>query len=77
MARFKVVLTVINEDSVSPFVVGPRFRRGTPMPMEKIYAERNGYWFDPESEIDMARDLAEQFASYLQNAETKKKKKKP
>jgi hypothetical protein len=76
MARFKVVLTVINEDSVSPFVVGPRFRRGTSMPMEKIYAERGGYWFDPESEIDMARDLAEQFTSYLQNAETKKKKKK-
>jgi hypothetical protein len=76
MARFKVVLTVINEDSVSPFVVGPRFRRGTPMPMEALYVERNGYWFDPESEIDLARDLAAQFTTYLQQAETKKKKKK-
>jgi GAF domain-containing protein len=46
------------------------------MPMEALYNERNGYWFDPESEIDLARDLAEQFTTYLQNAETKKKKKK-
>jgi len=46
------------------------------MPMEALYVERNGYWFDPESEIDLARDLAAQFTTYLQNAETKKKKKK-
>jgi len=75
MARFKVVLTVINEDSVSPFVVGPRFRRGTPMPMETLYAERGGYFFDPESEVEMARTCAEQFAKYINQTETKKKKK--
>jgi hypothetical protein len=75
MARFKVVLTVINEDSVSPFVVGPRFRRGSPMPMEALYAERNGYWFDPATEIDMATTCAEQFAKYINQAEQKKKKK--
>jgi hypothetical protein len=74
MARFKVVLTVINEDSVSPFVVGPRFRRGTPMPMETLYVERNGYWFDP-SELDLAQECADQFTKYLQTAESKKKKK--
>jgi hypothetical protein len=75
MARFKVVLTVINEDSVSPFVVGPRFRRGTPMPMEALYVERNGYWFDPENEIEMARDCAELFTKYINQADQKKKKK--
>lgn len=75
MARFKVVLTVINEDSVSPFVVGPRFRRGIPMPMETLYAERGGYFFDPESEVEMARDCAEQFTKYINQAEQKKKKK--
>lgn len=75
MARFKVVLTVINEDSVSPFVVGPRFRRATPMPMEAIYAERGGYFFDPATEIDMAITCAEQFTKYIQQAEAKKKKK--
>jgi hypothetical protein len=75
MARFKVVLTVINEDSVSPFVVGPRFRRGTPMPMEAIYHERGGYYFDPTTEIDMAKDCAEAFQKYINQAEQKKKKK--
>jgi hypothetical protein len=75
MARFKVVLTVINEDSVSPFVVGPRFRRGSPLPMETLYAERGGYFFDPESEVEMARDCAEQFTKYINQAENKKKKK--
>jgi hypothetical protein len=75
MARFKVVLTVINEDSVSPFVVGPRFRRGTPMPMEALFAERNGYWFDPATEIDMATTCAEQFTKYINQADQKKKKK--
>jgi hypothetical protein len=75
MARFKVVLTVINEDSVSPFVVGPRFRRGTPMPMETLYVERGGYFFDPESEVEMARDCAEQFTKYINQADQKKKKK--
>jgi len=75
MARFKVVLTVINEDSVSPFVVGPRFRRGTPMPMEALFAERGGYFFDTESEIEMARDCAESFQKYINQSEAKKKKK--
>jgi hypothetical protein len=74
MSKFKVVVTVINEDSVSPFVVGPRFRRGTSMPMEALYTERGGYFFDPESEVEMARDCAEQFTKYIQQSEKKKKK---
>jgi hypothetical protein len=73
MARFKVVLTVINEDSVSPFVVGPRFRRAGRMPMEHLAAERNGYWFSPE-ELDLAQECADQFTKYLQQSEKKKKK---
>ena len=75
MPKFKVVLTVINEDSVSPFVVGPRFRRATPMPMEKLYVERSGYWFDPVAEVEMARDCCELFTKYIAQAETKKRKK--
>ena len=75
MARFKVVLTVINEDSVSPFVVGPRFRRAGRMPMEHLAADRNGYWFDPVEELDLAKQCAEEFTKYLQTAEQKKKKK--
>lgn len=75
MAKFKVVLTVINEDSVSPFVVGPRFRRGSPLPMETLYAERGGYWFDPVVESELAQECAEAFTKYLNQAETKKKKK--
>lgn len=76
MARFKVVLTVINEDSVSPFVVGPRFRRGGTMPMEQLSAERNGYWFDPDTELELARECADKFAKYLDQAEQKKGKRK-
>ena len=75
MSKFKVVLTVINEDSVSPFVVGPRFRRGTPMPMETLYAERGGYWFDPVVELELAQECAEAFTKYTNQAETKKRKK--
>ena len=75
MPKFKVVLTVINEDSVTPFVVGPRFRRGSPLPMEALYVERGGYFFDPVAEVDMARDCAESFQKYINQAETKKKKK--
>jgi len=75
MPKFKVVLTVINEDSVTPFVVGPRFRRGSPLPMEAIYLERGGYFFDPVAEVDMARDCAELFTKYAAQAETKKRKK--
>lgn len=74
MPKFKVVLTVINEDSVSPFVVGPRFRRGSPLPMEALYVERGGYWFDPVAEVEMARDCCERFTKYLAQAETKKRK---
>lgn len=76
MARFKVVLTVINEDSVSPFVVGPRFRRGTPMPMEQLAADRVGYWFDPSTEQELAQECAESFQRYIEQAESKKKGKK-
>ncbi len=75
MPKFKVVLTVINEDSVTPFVVGPRFRRGTPLPMEAIHLERGGYFFDPVGEVDMANTCAEQFTKYAAQAETKKRKK--
>lgn len=76
MARFKVVLTVINEDSCSPCVVGPRFRRGGLMPMEDIYEQRNGYFFDPDSERDKAERCAATFQKYIQDAETKKGKNK-
>lgn len=76
MARFKVVLTVINEDSVSPFVVGPRFRRGSPMPMEDLFDKRNGYWFDPETELELARECADRFTKYLEQVEQRKNKRK-
>ena len=75
MPKFKVVLTIINEDSVSPFVVGPRFRRGRPLPMEAIHAERGGYFFDPESEVEMARDCCELFTRYVEQSEKQKRKK--
>jgi hypothetical protein len=45
------------------------------MPMEALYAERGGYLFDPESEIDMSRDCAESFQKYINQSEAKKKKK--
>jgi len=76
MSKFKVVLTVINEDSVSPFVVGPRFRRGLPMPMEDLAAERGGYWFDAETELELARECADKFTKYLVEAEKRKGRKK-
>jgi hypothetical protein len=75
MPKFKVVLTVINEDSVSPFVVGPRFRRSGAMPMEHLAAERQGYWFDPETEYELAKECADAFTRYLQQAEAKKRRK--
>ena len=75
MSKFKVVLTVINEDSVSPFVVGPRFRRGRPLPMETLYAERGGYWFDPVVELELAQECAEAFTKYASQTEEKKRKK--
>jgi hypothetical protein len=45
------------------------------MPMEALYTERGGYFFDPESEVEMARDCAEQFTKYINQADQKKKKK--
>lgn len=45
------------------------------MPMEAIYAERGGYFFDPANEIDMATTCAEQFTKYINQADQKKKKK--
>ncbi len=75
MPKFKVVLTVINEDSVSPFVVGPRFRRGRPLPMEQLAAERGGYWFNLD-EQNIAQDCAEAFTKYIEQSEAKKKKNK-
>jgi hypothetical protein len=45
------------------------------MPMEAIYVERGGYFFDPVAEVDMARDCAESFQKYINQSETKKKKK--
>ncbi len=44
------------------------------MPMETLFAERGGYFFDPKSEIDMARDCAELFQKYINQSEKKKKK---
>jgi len=76
MARFKVVLTVINEESCTPFVIGPRFRRGTVMPMEDLFDKRGGYWFDPETELELARECADRFEKYLNQAEQRKGKKK-
>lgn len=46
------------------------------MPMETLYAERGGYWFDPENEIEMARDCCRLFEKYINQTETKKKGKK-
>jgi hypothetical protein len=43
------------------------------MPMEALYAERNGYWFKP-NEIELAQECADQFTKYLQQSEKKKKK---
>jgi len=43
--------------------------------METLYAERGGYFFDPESEIEMARDCAKSFQKYTNQADQKKKKK--
>ena len=43
--------------------------------MESIYLERGGYYFDPETELDVAKDLAESFEKYSSDHSTKKKKK--
>lgn len=45
------------------------------MPMEQLYNERHGYYFDPVEELDLAKDCLEQFEKYLDTHEQKKKKK--
>jgi hypothetical protein len=71
MAKFKVVLTLISEMGLP---VGPRFRRGTPLPMERLYEERKGYYFEPE-ELELANECARKFEKYLDQSEKKKGKK--
>ena len=44
--------------------------------MEKIYAERGGYWFDPVVELELAQQCAEEFTKYINQSEEKKKKNK-
>jgi hypothetical protein len=44
------------------------------MPMEKLYQERGGYYFDPETELELANECAQQFENYITAAETLKKK---
>jgi hypothetical protein len=63
MPKFKVVLTVITEMK-NP--LGPRLRRATPMPMEKLYEDRGGYFFDPETEMELAHECAKAFEKYLE-----------
>ena len=46
------------------------------MPMEHLAAERNGYWFDPETELELAKECADAFTKYLNQAEEKKRKNK-
>lgn len=46
------------------------------MPMESIYEERGGYYFDPHTELDKAQDLAESFERYVNDHSNKKGKKK-
>jgi len=43
--------------------------------METLYHERKGYWFDPTTEIEMARDCCELFTKYINQSEKKKGKK--
>jgi hypothetical protein len=43
--------------------------------MEAIHAERGGYFFDPESEVEMARDCCELFTRYVEQSEKQKRKK--
>lgn len=45
------------------------------MPMEKLYEERNGYWFNLD-ELELARECADGFKRYLEQADNKKKGKK-
>jgi len=46
------------------------------MPMETLYTERGGYWFDPMVESELARECAEAFTKYIEQSENKKKGKK-
>lgn len=45
------------------------------MPMEHLAAERGGYWFNPETELELAQECAKAFTKYINQAEAKKKKK--
>jgi len=44
------------------------------MPMEKLYQERGGYYFDLETELELANECAQQFEKYITAAEALKKK---
>jgi hypothetical protein len=46
------------------------------MPMETIYAERGGYFFDPVAEAELAQDCCKLFTKYINQSEEKKKKNK-
>ena len=46
------------------------------MPMEDLFDKRGGYWFDPETELELARECADRFEKYLNKAEQRKGKKK-
>jgi len=43
--------------------------------MERLAAERRGYWFDPETELELAQECAEAFTKYINQSEKKKGKK--
>jgi hypothetical protein len=45
------------------------------MPMENLYQERGGYYFDPQTEMDKAQELAESFERYIKTHTDKKRKK--
>lgn len=72
--KFKLVLTVITDDSVLPCVVGPRLERLAPMPMNRLYHERGGYFFNPETESELAQQCLEDFQRYDKDSTKKKKK---
>jgi hypothetical protein len=61
----RLVLALIGTTYKVP--VGGRFRRGTPMPMEQLYIDRGGYFFDPEdpSDAELAKECLKQFNKYL------------
>lgn len=46
------------------------------MPMETLYAERGGYFFDPVAEVELAQNCCQLFTKYIEQSEAKKKKNK-